>query len=35
MNAINGTDLQGHKLTVSEARAREERPRNFAGSRRS
>jgi cold-inducible RNA-binding protein len=34
MNAINGTELQGRSLTVNEARAREERPRNFAGSRR-
>ncbi|MFL6585057.1 MAG: RNA recognition motif domain-containing protein [Chthoniobacterales bacterium] len=34
MNAINGTDLNGRNLTVNEARAREERPRNFSGSRR-
>jgi len=34
INAVNGTDLQGRSLTVNEARAREERPRNFAGSRR-
>lgn len=34
MNAVNGTELQGRTLTVNEARAREERPRHFAGSRR-
>jgi cold-inducible RNA-binding protein len=34
MNAVNGTELQGRSLTVNEARAREERPRNFADSRR-
>lgn len=34
MNAINGTQLQGRALTVNEARAREERPRQFSGSRR-
>ncbi|HEY0369461.1 MAG TPA: RNA-binding protein [Chthoniobacterales bacterium] len=31
MNAFNGSDLHGRNLTVSEARAREERPRNFSG----
>ena len=34
MNAFNGKEVQGRALTVSEARAREERPRQFAGSRR-
>ncbi len=34
MNAINGTELHGRSLTVNEARAREERPRQFASSRR-
>ena len=34
MNALNGTDFQGRSLTVNEARAREERPRQFASSRR-
>jgi cold-inducible RNA-binding protein len=34
MSAINGTDLHGRALTVNEARPREERPRQFAGSRR-
>ena len=34
MNALNGTDFQGRALTVNEARAREERPRQFANSRR-
>ena len=34
INAVNGTDLQGRSLTVNEARAREERPRNFSGARR-
>jgi len=34
MGAINGTEFQGRTLTVNEARAREERPRQFAGSRR-
>lgn len=34
MNAINGTEFQGRNLTVNEARAREERPREFSRSRR-
>jgi len=33
-NALNGKEVQGRALTVNEARAREERPRQFAGSRR-
>ncbi len=31
MNAFNGKEVQGRALTVNEARAREERPRQFAG----
>lgn len=34
MNAFNGKEVQGRTLTVNEARAREERPRQFAGSNR-
>ena len=34
MNAFNGKDVQGRTLTVNEARAREERPRQFSDSRR-
>ena len=34
MNAFNGKDVQGRTLTVNEARAREERPRQFSGSGR-
>ena len=34
INALNGKQVQGRALTVNEARAREERPRQFAGSRR-
>jgi len=40
MTALNGKEVAGRTLTVSEARAREERPRphgdnrNFAGNRR-
>ena len=34
MNAFNGKEIQGRALTVNEARAREERPRQFSGSRR-
>ncbi len=34
MNALNGKEIQGRALTVNEARAREERPRQFANSRR-
>ena len=33
MNAFNGKDVQGRTLTVNEARPREERPRQSAGSR--
>jgi cold-inducible RNA-binding protein len=34
INALNGKDFNGRALTVNEARAREERPRQFTGSRR-
>ena len=34
MNAVNGSELHGRTLTVNEARAREERPRQFAGGSR-
>ncbi len=34
MNAFNGKEVHGRTLTVNEARAREERPRQFSGSRR-
>ena len=34
MNALNGKEVQGRTLTVNEARPREERPRQFSGSRR-
>jgi cold-inducible RNA-binding protein len=41
MGALNGTDMNGRKLTVNEARPREDRPRTggggnrpFAGNRR-
>ena len=41
MGALNGTDMNGRKLTVNEARPREDRPRSggggnrpFAGNRR-
>ena len=34
INALDGKEVQGRTLTVNEARAREERPRQFAGSRR-
>ena len=34
ISALNGKQVQGRALTVNEARAREERPRQFAGSRR-
>ena len=34
VNAFNGKEVQGRALTVNEARAREERPRQFADSRR-
>ncbi|MBA2586127.1 MAG: RNA-binding protein [Chthoniobacterales bacterium] len=32
--ALNGKEVQGRTLTVNEARPREDRPRQFAGSRR-
>ena len=31
MSALNGKEVGGRTLTVNEARAREERPRQFAG----
>ncbi len=34
MTAANGKELHGRALTVNEARAREERPRQFADNRR-
>jgi RNA recognition motif-containing protein len=34
MNALNGKEVSGRTLTVNEARAREERPRQFSGGRR-
>jgi cold-inducible RNA-binding protein len=34
INALNGKQVQGRALTVNEARAREERPRQYSGSRR-
>jgi cold-inducible RNA-binding protein len=34
MAALNGKEVGGRTLTVNEARAREERPRPFAGNRR-
>jgi RNA recognition motif-containing protein len=34
LSATNGRELHGRTLTVNEARAREERPRQFAGHRR-
>ena len=34
MNAFNGKEVQGRALTVNEAKAREERPRQFSGPRR-
>ena len=33
LTALNGKEVQGRTLTVNEARAREERPRQFAGAR--
>ena len=33
INALNGKEVNGRALTVNEARAREERPRQFSGSR--
>jgi len=32
--ALNGKEISGRALTVNEARAREERPRQFSGDRR-
>ena len=34
IGALNGKEVSGRALTVNEARAREERPRQFAGDRR-
>jgi cold-inducible RNA-binding protein len=34
MTALNGKEIGGRTLNVNEARAREERPRPFAGQRR-
>ena len=34
IGALNGKEVSGRALTVNEARAREERPRHFAGDRR-
>src|SRR5207237_7403064 len=34
MTALNGKEVAGRTLTVSEARAREERPRPFGGGKR-
>jgi RNA recognition motif-containing protein len=34
IEAFNGKEVQGRTLTVNEARAREERPRQFTDSRR-
>ena len=34
MAAVNGKELNGRTLNVNEARAREERPRQFSGSNR-
>jgi cold-inducible RNA-binding protein len=34
ITALNGKELHGRALTVNEARARAERPRQFAGPRR-
>jgi cold-inducible RNA-binding protein len=34
IDALNGKEVSGRALTVNEARAREERPRQFAGDRR-
>lgn len=33
MSKLNGKDMEGRKLTVNEARPREERPRQFSGGR--
>jgi len=34
MTALNGKEIGGRALTVNEARARDERPRQFAGNNR-
>ncbi len=34
IGALNGKEVSGRALTVNEARAREERPRQYAGDRR-
>jgi len=34
INELNGKEVQGRTLTVDEARPREDRPRQFSGSRR-
>jgi RNA recognition motif-containing protein len=34
INELNGKEVQGRTLTVNEARPREDRPRQFSGSRR-
>ena len=34
VNELNGKEVQGRTLTVNEARPREDRPRQFSGSRR-
>jgi len=34
IGGLNGKEVSGRALTVNEARAREERPRQFAGDRR-
>jgi cold-inducible RNA-binding protein len=34
ITALNGKEVSGRALTVNEARAREERPRQFAGANR-
>ena len=34
MTALNGKEVGGRTLNVNEARAREERPRQFSGARR-
>ena len=34
VSALNGQDFQGRALTINEARAREERPRQYSNDRR-
>lgn len=34
INDLNGKEVQGRTLTVNEARPREDRPKQFSGSRR-